>query len=199
MSLMDIIFGAPAMLYDKETEQYKVLLGPISGEDESYSANVCSHAIENGSEVSDHVYSQPGSFTIKTFLADKNDLVSMAAGAVFGNQTVSQKIALLKLWQNTGELLVYSGPVFSGLKFNGYDMYIEDVVITSLRISRNIDNGEGLDVSISLKKIIIADAFTTDIRLPQAARSASHTGLSSTGTASAVGKPSSILNRAFKG
>lgn len=198
MSLLNLLFGAPAMLYDKETGQYQVILGPISGEDESYSANACSHAVENGSEISDHVHAQPGQFSIKTFLVDKNDVMAMAAGLVTGdNQTVSQKLALLKLWRETGELLVYSGPVFSGMILRGYDMYVEDVVITSLGISRTVDNGEGVEVSISLKKVIIADALTTSVRLPQPVRPASNAGRQGTGSANANANKTSFLRSTF--
>ncbi|MEW6525090.1 MAG: phage baseplate protein [Spirochaetota bacterium] len=198
MGLLNLIFGTPGMLYDKKTGKNQVILGPISGEDESYSANVCSHAVENGSEISDHVHAQPGQFSIKTFLVDKNDLMAMAVGLVTGdNQTVSEKLALLKLWRENGELLVYSGPVFSGLILRGYDMYVEDVVITSLGISRTVDNGEGMEVSLSLKKIIIADALTTSVRLPQPVRSATISGQHNTGNISANASKTSFAAKVF--
>lgn len=192
MGILNLIFGTPGMLYDKKTGKNQVILGPISGEDESYSANVCVHAIESGSEISDHVHTQPGQFSIKTFFADKNDMMAMAAELVTANnQTVSQKLALLKEWRETGELLVYSGPVFSGMILRGYDMYVEDVVITSLGISRTVDNGDGVEVSISLKKILIADALTTSVRLPQPVRNVANAGQQSTGnTSTNVGRTS---------
>jgi hypothetical protein len=192
MGILNLIFGTPGMLYDKKTGKNQVILGPISGEDESYSANVCSHAIENGSEISDHVHAQPGQFSIKTLLVDKNDVMALAAGLVTGsNQTVSQKLALLKDWRETGELLVYSGPVFSGMILSGYDMYVEDVVIIGLSISRTVDTGEGVEVSISLKKVIIADMLTTSVRLPQPVRPAANAGQQSTGSTSTnVGRTS---------
>lgn len=200
MGLLNLIFGTPGMLYDKKTGKNQVILGPISGEDESYSANVCSHAVENGSEISDHVHSQPGQFSIKTFLVDKNDLMAMAAGLVTGdNQTVSKKIALLKLWRETGELLVYSGPVFSGMVLSGYDMYVDNVVIAGLGISRSVDNGEGVEVSISLKNIIIADALKTSIRLPHAVRSAANAGQQSTASVSTSASRTSFAAKVFGG
>lgn len=200
MGILNLIFGTPGMLYDKKTGKNQVILGPISGEDELYSANVCTHAIENGSEISDHVHSQPGQFSIKTFFVDKNDLMSMAAELVgVDNQTVSQKLALLKQWRETGELLIYSGPVFSGIIMRGYDMYVEDVVITSLGISRTVDNGDGVEVSISLKKIIIADALTTSIRLPQSVRPAANAGQQSTGSISANANRTSFAAKVFGG
>lgn len=194
MGILNLIFGTPGMLYDKKTGKNQVILGPISGEDESYSANVCVHAIENGSEISDHVHAQPGQFSIKTFLVDKNDAMAVVAGLVTGNnQTVSQKLALLKEWRETGELLVYSGPVFSGMILRGYDMYVEDVVITNLGISRTVDNGEGVEVSLSLKKILIADVLTTSIRLPQSVRSAANAGQQGMKSANANADKTSTL------
>lgn len=198
MSLADLLFSTPAMLYDSETGLKELILGPIISEGESYSASVASHALENGSEVSDHVHAQPASFSVTTFLVDKNDLMSSAASLVLGSdKSVDEKITQLKEWHESGELLVYSGPVFSGFFEKGYDMYVEDVVISSMSIGRGVDKGAGLEVTLSLRKITIADTQMMSVNLPQPVKKAGAKGKTSTGKTSATAKSRSILSKMF--
>ena len=114
MGLAGLLFKTPASIWAQDTLS-EVILGPISSEGESYSANVAVHPIEDGSNVSDHVHVQPPSFTIVTFLSDKNDLMDAAASLLLGaDKSVTEKIEYLKTWHEYGMLCTYSGPVFQG-------------------------------------------------------------------------------------
>ena len=201
MALSDLLFGTPAMIMCQKTTT-EVILGPIIAESEKYSVSVASHALEDGSEVSDHVHAQPENFSVSTFLVDANDfandLMKSAASLIFGKQqSVAEKIALLRLWQDTGELVTYSGPVFSGLINKGYDIYVEDIIIENMSIERSADSGEGIKLTLSLRKIRIAQSHIANVNLPQAIRRSTTKGTTPTGTASANPRPASILSKMF--
>lgn len=198
MSLAEMLFDTPATLADSETGLFEVVLGTILAEGEAYSASVAAHAIENGSEVSDHVHPQPESFSITTFMVDKNDLMGAAASLVLGSDmAVSDKIASLVDWHKNGELLIYSGPVFSGFFEKGYDMYVEDVVISSMNINRSPGKGVGVEVTLNLKKVTVVDTLFMMLNLPQPIKKAGAKGKAAKGKASAAAKPKSILTKMF--
>ena len=197
MALSDLLFGTPAMIMCQKTTT-EVILGPIIAESEKYSVSVASHALEDGSEVSDHVHAQPENFSVSTFLVDANDFMKSATSLIFGKQqSVMEKIALLRLWQDTGELVTYSGPVFSGLINKGYDIYVEDLIIENLSTERSADSGEGIKLTLSLRKIRIAQSHIANVNLPQAIRRSTTRGTSPTGTTSANPRPASILSKMF--
>jgi hypothetical protein len=194
MNLQGIMIGTPANLRAGSDE---VVLGPIMSEGESCGASVTSHAVEEGAAVSDHVKPSPDKFSITTILTERNSTditgVTQAARLITDRLTVEEKIAKLKGWRDSGELLTYSGPVFSGLVNRGYDITATDVVITSISSSRTTDKGAGIEVSISLQKVTIARASIADIDLPQAARPAQNKGQTEKGSTSVQPKPKSIL------
>jgi len=197
MSILDVIFGTPANVADYYGDE--VVLGPVLSEGESLSTDVTDNAIEDGSNVTDHVHNKPATFTVKTFLADQNDLVKAAMGALFGaNKSVTEKIIMLKTWRDTKTLLKYSGPVFSGFFSDGYDMFIGNVLITGLEISRDTGTGSGVDVSISFKQVVFATAVFEDINLPKGAKKVKNKGTTplQTGDTGAV-KKSSFLAKVF--
>jgi len=191
MALSDMLSNTPAMITCQQTTT-EVILGPVSSESESYSVSVASHALEDGSDVSDHVHAQPANFSVTTFLADKNDLMSSTASLVMSDQSVADKIALLQLWQETGELLTYSGPVFSGFFEKGYDIYVENVVITSISTKRNTGNGSGIEVQLSLRKITIAETETAKVNLPQPVKRPGKKGKTETGKEKIAPKEKSL-------
>lgn len=200
MNLQGILFGSPPIIALGLDE---VILGPILSEGKSGKASVSNHAIER-SYISDHVYNQPDTISIKTFLADQNDLMAAAAAAAVGSKTdklsVKDKIEKLDSWKSAGELLKYSGPEFSGILTKGYDMVASDVVITHLDVSRSTSTGAGVEVSISLQKVKIAEVLMKELKLPQAAKSTKNAGQSATGKTNApAAKSKSIFSKWFGG
>lgn len=196
MGLSELLFGVPATLSDGSTE---VILSPVMSEGESFSAEITRNAIEDGSNITDHVHPQPKNISIMAFLADKNDLMAVAASLIFGaDKTVTEKLGWLKAWMEFGVPLIYSGPVFSGVIKKGYDIFAEDMVISSLDIMRTSENGSGVEVSIALQEIIIAQARMESISLPQAARPRANRGATPRGSASGSGGGRrSVMSRMF--
>ena len=195
MGLSELIFGAPAFLSDGIN---RVILTSVMSETETLGAEITKNAVEDGSNINDHVHVQPYQFAFKCFFADKNDLMAAAANLLLGaDKTVTEKIVILKAWRTFGTLLTYSGPLFSGFMTKGYDIYCENMVISNLGIGRSQDNGVGVDVSISLQEIVIAQAMIENIALPVSARSRANAGAARTGGASASAGSRSILTRMF--
>lgn len=166
-----------------EKENIKLMLGPILSEGGSMSVSAMNHAIETAEDITDHVHINPDVYSIKTFLVDANDLlasgISAASSSIFGGskpQTVEEKMEQLKTWKNAGTLLTYNGPRFSvkykgtSLK-NGYDVIRKEVIILRIDWNRSQSSGEGLEVTLSLQKVIIATAATTRLNRPKRTRS----------------------------
>ncbi len=185
MGLSELLLGVPATLSDGSTE---VILTPVMSESESLSAEITRNAVEDGSNITDHVHPQPLSISVTTFFADKNDIMAAAPALIFGaDKTVTEKIGWLKAWREFGVLLTYSGPVFSGVIQKGYDIFAEDMVISALDITRSPENGSGVEVSISLQKVVVAQSRMKSISLPQAARPRANRGATPSGSASGSG------------
>lgn len=185
-ALVSLLTGTKASLSDGELTE--VILGPVSEESKKISADVPMSAVENGTEVGDHIHTKPSQFSVNTIFTDSSDLISAALSALSGgSMSVSDKIKTLEDWQKSGTLLTYSGPVFSSFLHSGYDMIVSDVVISDLSITRNNDTGAGVLVGIQLSKIPMATAAMTTIELPKALSSKTNKGVSATGTAQAAG------------
>lgn len=201
MGLQEILFGVPAAICSSYGEE--VILGPILNEGKSTSSSISKHSIEEGVDVTDHVKWNSPSFTIKTMLADQNDLmgaagnvIKSAVGFKTDSKSVKEKIELLEAWQEMGELLIYSGPVFSGKIIKGFDLVAEDVVIQKINISRSTSTGSGLEVGITLQKVIIVEAMISEIDLPQRNRSRRRKGQrSKKTTTSSAARNRSLLSK----
>lgn len=203
MSLSDFFKSEKPCIFSEDTGT-TVILGPILNESEAGSVRITDNAVEDGTILSDHVSKDPESVEIKTFLSDVNDLMAKASnaaksalGLTVDTMAVKDKIALLKLWRDTGEIVTYSGPVFSGILTDGYDIIASSMVITKVDISRGTDTGSGIDVGIGLRQIIIAEAMVKNSKLPTAAKKRTKKGSSTTQSESTTAKSSSIMKRIF--
>lgn len=181
-----------------------VILGPVTSESENGSVQVTDNAVEDGTVVSDHISKDPETVDVTTFLSDQNDLAAKAANAAksalgFTVDTlkVREKMELLRLWRDEGEIVSYSGPVFSGLLTDGYDITAQSMLITAVDVSRSQETGNGISVNISLRKIVIAEAMMKNSKLPTAARRRRKKGSTTTKTESTTVRRSSIARRIF--
>lgn len=181
-----------------------VILGPVTSEAESGSIQITDNAVEDGTVISDHISKDPESVDITTFLSDQNDLTAKAANAAksalgFTVDTlkVREKMELLRLWRDEGEIVTYSGPVFSGLLTDGYDITAQSLLITKVDAGRSQETGSGISVNISLRKIVIAEAMMKNSKLPTAAKKRTKKGSTTTKTESTTVKPTSIAKRIF--
>jgi hypothetical protein len=181
-----------------------VILGVVTAESESGSIRVTDNAVEDGTIITDHESKDPESVEVKTFLSDSNDLLGSAVssaktsqGLTVDTMTVKDKIEYLKAWRDEGYLVTYCGPVFSSRFSDGYDIIASSMLITKVDISRSSDSGSGIDVSISLRKITIAEAMVKNAKLPTAAKSRTKKGNSTTKTETTTAKSKSILKGIF--
>ena len=168
MSILAILTGAPASLMSDDEE---VIIKPVMSEDIGESASVSSHAVEEGSDVADHVDPANGKLSISTVITRNMDLIG---SALFGaDKTPEEKIIQLNKWLNNGTLLVYSGPVFKGVGVfkQGIDIVMRNLVITSASFKRDGSTGGGFNVSMSLEQIRIAYAKKVSASLPISAKS----------------------------
>ncbi|MCL2154189.1 MAG: hypothetical protein FWH53_00850 [Leptospirales bacterium] len=181
-----------------------VILSPLMTESISASIQVTDNTVEDGSIITDHIIKDPKTIELEIFLADDNDLLGKAADMAksalelnVDTMTVQDKIEMLEAWQEMGSIVTYSGPIFSGLITTGYDITASSMLITRVDISRNTETGSGFNVSMSLKKITIAEAVMKNSKLPTQAKKTTKKGESSTKTESVEAKPTSILKRIF--
>ncbi len=201
MSLADFFKNEKPCIFSEESGK-TVILGPVTSESESGSIKITDNAVEDGTIISDHISKDPESVEVKTFLSDANDLMATAAnaaksvsGLTVDTMTVKDKIKRLKNWRDDGEIVTYSGPVFSGIITVGYDIMAKSMVITKVDVTRGSDTGSGVDVSIGLRQIVIAEAMMKNAKLPTAAKSRTKKGQASTKTEKVEVKESSTLYR----
>jgi hypothetical protein len=194
------IFQAPAMLKALESGEI-LLLGPVTAESEDITSSITTHAIEEGATISDHVRTQPRSLSIKTVLVDKPagislsraiDAVSSLLAGPTGPATVAGKKALLERWQESGELLVYSGPVQDSMTVNSFDLTLEDMAIKRISSRRR---GNGIELDLGLQHIILASVKTAGAEPPAATKKTAEAGKQATQSASTGS--SSILSSMF--
>jgi len=182
MSLLSMIFGSRAVVYDSTREQ--VILGVVTAESVSRSVELSSYPIEIGAgvkgTVSDHIQAAPETFTIEIVLNDPH-LTSIAH--FFDRKTTEEKILQLDFWMREGILLTYSGPAMSGVFDRVYQITSDNLVLTAFDITRDVEDGTAIKASLSFSKVTIVRAAMADIKLPQAAKGAAQKGIGTTGTA----------------
>lgn len=118
------------------------------------SASVTNHAIEKGSDVTDHVSSDPITVNFSAIIsdADWDPLDPMS----FFNKNVKERLDLLKQWMDNKEIL----------KYFYYGESIENVVIESYSEEQSVDLGQGRQLQFKLKKINIVESKTVDAKSP---------------------------------
>ena len=203
MALPDFFKSEKPCIFSENTGE-TVILGPVTSESESGTVQVTDNAVEDGTVISDHIRKDPETVEISTFLSDKNDLLGQAVDAAksalgisIDTLKVKEKIEILKRFRDEGEIVTYTGPVFSGQLTDGYDIIAKSMLITSIPILRSAETGSGLDVKISLKKILIAQAMLAEINLPTEAKKTTNKGQSNTKTETVKTKNTSILKGIF--
>lgn len=182
MAISDFFKSEKPCIFSEDTGE-TIILGPVTSEGESGSIQLTENAVEDGSVVTDHIKKDPELVEVTTFLSDKNDILgkvvdaaSSALGLTVDKLKVSEKITILKRFRDTGEIVTYSGPMFSSKITDGYDIIATSMLITSVNITRTNETGSGLDAKISLKKITIARATMENEKLPTDARKMTHKG-----------------------
>ena len=204
ITLTDFFKNEKACIFAEDTGT-AVILSPLMSQSKSSSIQATDNAVEDGSIITDHIIRDPETIELEIFLADDNDLLGKAASAAksaiglnVDSMSVQDKIEMLEAWQETGTIVTYSGPIFSGLLKTGYDITASSMLITRVDCMQNTETGSGFNVGISLKKITIAEAVMKNSKLPMGAKKTTRKGESSTKTESVEVKSSSTAFRIFK-
>jgi len=191
MGALSILMGVPASLMSDDDE---VILKPVMSEDISESASVSNHAVEDGSDIADHVDPANGKLSISTIITRDMNLIGVS---LFGaDKSPEEKITLLKKWLGCGTLLTYSGPVFKGIGVlkQGIDIEMRNLVLSGASFKRDVNTGGGFNVALTLEQIRIACAKEVVVDLPKAARSTVKKGPAETAkSGSSQSKTKSII------
>lgn len=118
---------------------------------ESYSAQVTSYQIENGTNVSDHVHPSPEVLSLNAILSNDDFDYSNPVNA-FEDTAEDKKKQLIKWLQSGTRLDVQYGKDF-----------FSDYVLTSFSPSKNQEVGKNYSTAVSFQKIIIASVQTKEI------------------------------------
>lgn len=167
---LSVIFGSKPFLSDGIQI---VSLGSLESEGFDGNADVTTHAVDFRVNASNHIHPRPISIPLQFYIADQGYVANSVAKIVgdFGvssdSLSVTEKIEIFETWRKSGALLEYSGPRFSSLLKPGFDLYEDDLAITSISAKRR---GHGMSVSMQLQKIPIMTAQYVDITIPQAKR-----------------------------
>lgn len=108
-----------------------VHINVIESESVSESSSTTDHALEDGSQITDHVESDPITIDISGVILDKTD----------------QKLLKLRKYRETGKILTYK-----------YLNRLENVVIVSFKPDFSKDIKDGYKFSMTLKQIRLAKA-----------------------------------------
>ena len=112
-------------------------------------SNITKHAIEKGSDVTDHIVTDPQLITVSGILSDEDFSLTDPTG--FGNETIADRKKILDDWKITKPILTY----------HGHEYDIENVEIQSLSWGKNESTGSGVNFNVTLTVVNIAETQTT--------------------------------------
>jgi hypothetical protein len=170
--LTKTIFGGRAHAYLSD-EIDDVLFNVVVDESTSDSNDVTAHAIEDGSDVEDHVVGKPRTFAINIILSDDTiDLLDPMSVVNRFTATIKDREEILEDWNELKKVLTYYA----------VDRDIEDVVIQSMTRRKSLDTGSGLGFSLTLCRVNIVDSDTVNVKVKPAQKANTQTK-SKSGTA----------------
>jgi hypothetical protein len=143
---------------------------------ESDQIDITNHAIEKGSDVSDHAYSQPKTLSLKVVLTD--DVLALDDPLAILAPSIIDRLELLQGWLDDKTLLTYYG----------HDYDFDDMLIESVSRNKSADTGTGLGLDITLKMVTIAKSLTTALVMA---------GQSATGSASTSGAAAAEVSKSW--
>ena len=120
-------------------------------EDNSY--QISRHTIEDGADISDHIDAKPRKWSFNGVLTDDDfDLLDPEG---FFDATIEDRFEILEKYRIDKSLLTYYG----------HETDIENVAITSLQKTKNMESGAGWMISVGLTKINVSTFQTESIDL----------------------------------
>jgi len=160
MALTELIFG------EKRTLDVGVVQFDCSvSETHNHEVDVTSHPVEDGADVSDHIRKLPVGLEINGLVTNTPVifLASLQAPSpIWGDlkrttDRVDAAYEKLQEIMDNGEMV----DVVTSLKL------YENMAITSLSVVRDVDRGNVLDCTMSLREIILAKKLTIDLPTPK--------------------------------
>jgi hypothetical protein len=122
------------------------------------SNDITSHAIEDGSDISDHVISKPRTFSLDVVLSDEiidaqdpNSIINRFTA------TIKDRLGIIENWLTNKDVLTYYA----------FEEDFEDVVIQSISKKKSLDVGSGVGLNIVLMRINIADSESVNVKIKQ--------------------------------
>lgn len=115
-------------------------------------STVTKHAIEKGSDVTDHINTEPTKLNITGILTDDDFSATDPTG--FGNEFISDRKKILDDWKVSKPILTY----------HGHEYDVESVQIENLSWSKTVEAGSGIQVSITLVVVNIASSQVTTLK-----------------------------------
>lgn len=131
----------PVSLFFKENKKYGVgaiYFDLVLSENHNFNSTATKHPVEDGSEISDHIFNALENGTINGLISN----FSLNAGEIVSNRSQDVFEALVALWKE-------KTPVTITTVLRDY----EDVVITSMPFMRDGSQGESLPISISFEQL----------------------------------------------
>jgi hypothetical protein len=197
--VVTLIGGSKPFLSDGSMDMY---IGVITNEGASLSAEVASHAIEDGSTIQSHAKKSPETFSLSVRMGGAFSLSKALYNAVSNPKmpelTVAEKLEKLRKWQDDFQLVKYSGPKAPGLLYQTRSMLEENLIITNIEENRT-NKSDAWDITLSFQRMRIVKAMMTTINLPVASQNPKGGGQTATGSdATTKTQSSTILKGLFK-
>jgi len=128
---------------------WDVLFDSVRNFTENDSYTVSDHAIETGSDISDHVLSNPKIINFSAVITDDDFSLTDVSG--FSDPTIEDRFDILDLWQDDKPLLTYYG----------HDKDYENLILTDVTRNKDLDVSNGWGVDISLKVVSVVSSSTS--------------------------------------
>lgn len=128
----------------------------VVSERHELSADVTSHPVEKGSDITDHIRKKPDELSI-------DGIVTLTPTVFVAAARSMQEDPVTSAYDIFTDIMDAGLPVDVSTKLRTY----ENMAITGLTVSRDASTGNVLDVSISLRKIRIISRETSDLPTPK--------------------------------
>jgi hypothetical protein len=135
-----------------------VVFDVFENESHKATAKVTDHPVESGAQVSDHVMQEPDTLDLVARVSNTPIVRAEERGdGIPDHLRVDQAYAALMVMKRAGEPVT----VATSLRF------YQEMVITSVTITRDASTGDALAVSLSLREIRTATSKTVKARTPK--------------------------------
>lgn len=168
MAIAELIFGAP-----KKGKIGTVTLDCTVSESHKDEVEITDHPVETGSTISDHIRKRPISLSLEGIVTNTPVvfLASLMADSPVENDFIPSPDRVTRAYQELRRIQEEGEIVDVVTSLREY----KNLAIESLSVSRSAETGNALNVSISLREIVLAKSLSIDLPVPEAVVSAAKT------------------------